>query len=59
MELTKLEYATIKIYCAMITTLDPPTSPDGDCEECDKMISQAIAGAHKLVKALENTPPNG
>ena len=55
MNLTTLEYATIKIYCAMITTLDPPTQ-DGDCNECEKMVDQAIAGAHILINKLKHEP---
>ena len=54
MNLTKLEYTTIKIYAAMIASLDGSVYRDkGGCDECDEMITQAIHGAHKLLIQLE------
>lgn len=54
MKLTKLEYTTIKIYTAMISSLDGSSyRENGNCHECDEMIEQAIHGAHKLLTKLE------
>ena len=54
MTLTKLEYTTIKIYAAMIASLDGTSYREkGGCEECDEMITQAIHGAHMLLTQLD------
>ncbi|MEE9459758.1 MAG: hypothetical protein V3V84_08360 [Candidatus Bathyarchaeia archaeon] len=54
MKLTRLEYAAIKIYAAMVSTLTPPDPPTNACDsQCEPLAERAAAGARVLLAAID------
>lgn len=59
MKLTRLEYASIHIYQAMVSTLTPPDPPTDPCpSECAPMAERAVKGAHILLDAIDKEQEN-